>query len=204
MVDIFFNGLVVGSSGYALSQLQFTENPFIFSGCVVGLCHGLLGLYMNIVEGSSNSQMAFELPQSNDSMVRKLQNLTESCMEITIVPLVNIDLYLKSQQSSPLAMGHGLFIVPLAFDVAFKLFDTDGERNSADTLKELTSLGNIVSLVFLSVNESHLPYGLLAMSALTAQYGPVVMENILKGSGANISLMGYSLLFALIPNAVGI
>ncbi|XP_073828395.1 uncharacterized protein [Musca autumnalis] len=204
MVDAIFNSLLVGSSGYALSLVTPGEHPFIFTACAVGLCHGILGLYGNIVEGSSNSQRANETPIADDSWICKTQNLTQSCIDIITVPLINIDLYMQSQQSSALALGHGLFVIPLAFDLSFKVFDTaEGDGNATETLKELTVLGNIVSLVFLSVNENNLPYGLMAMSALLAEYGSSAMENMLRGSGANIALMGYSLFFSLIPEAIG-
>lgn len=202
MVDAIFNSLLVGSSGYALSLVAPAEHPFIFTACAVGLCHGILGLYGNIVEGSSNSQRAADAPTADDSAMCQFQNLTQTCVDIVTVPLINIDLYMQSQQSSALALGHGLFVVPLVFDLSFKIFDSEGDGNATETLKELTILGNIVSLVFLSVNENNLTYGLMAMSALLAQFGSNAMENILRGSGANIALMGYSLMFSLIPEAI--
>uniref|UniRef100_A0A1I8Q0L7 Uncharacterized protein n=1 Tax=Stomoxys calcitrans TaxID=35570 RepID=A0A1I8Q0L7_STOCA len=202
MVDAIFNGLVVGTSSYALSQLQPSESPFLYTACAMGLCHGLLSLYGNIMEGSSNSENAATYPGPSDSMVRRLQSLTESCVEIASVPLINMDFYLRSQQSSPLAMGHGLFVIPLMVDLSWQLFSGNQNENGTETLKELNTLGNIVSLVFLSVNEGNLAYGIMAVSALMAQYGPMIMENSLRGSGANTALIGYSLFFALIPAAL--
>lgn len=204
MVDAVFNSLLVGSSSYALAVVEPMEHPFIFTACAVSLCHGLLGFYSNIKEGLSNSQLAANdsTTQSNDSWVQQFHSLTQSCVDIISVPLINIDLYQMSQQSSPLALGHGLFIVPLIFDLSFKLLDVERDASGTETLKELTTLGNIVSLVFLSANENHLPYGLMAMSAFFAQYGSMFMESSYKGSGANAALLGLSMFFAMIPTAL--
>ncbi|XP_061401733.1 uncharacterized protein LOC133337530 [Musca vetustissima] len=203
MVDAIFNGLLVGSSGYALSLVAPAKHPFLFTACAVGLYHGVFGLYANIIEGRSNSQKSLDPPSAEDSFMRKAQHITQCCVDIMTVPLINIDLYMLSEQSSSLALGHALFVVPLVFDLTFKIFDNeDGEDSATETLKELSILGNVVSLVFLSVNENNLIYGLMAMSALLAQFGSNVMENMLRGSGANIALMGYSLLLSLIPEAI--
>lgn len=204
MIDAVFNSLLVGSSSYALAVVEPMEHPFIFTACAVSLCHGLLGFYSNIKEGLSNSQLAANdsTTQSHDSWVQQIHSLTQSCVDIISVPLINIDLYQMSQQSSPLALGHGLFIVPLIFDLSFKLLDVERDASGTETLKELTTLGNIVSLVFLSANENHLPYGLMAMAAFFAQYGSMFMESSYKGSGANAALLGYSMFFAMIPTAL--
>lgn len=194
VMDTIFNGLILGTSGYAMCMIKPAEQPFAFSACVVGFCHGCVGLYTRFVGNSCSSE---------GKCTNSMKRLTTSCVEIISVPLVNMDLYHCSQQSSALALGHGLFIIPLAFDLSLKLFSADGdEGESTAVLIDLTVLGNIVSLLFLAINESNTPAGLMALSAFIGFSGSLLMEYLLPGTGECTMLAGYAGLFAFLPEAL--
>lgn len=197
ILDTVFNGLLMGTSGYSMLTLNPLEHPFAFSASAVGFCHGCAGIYTRFLDSSCGAE------GSDGKCVNSLKKLTTSCIEIVTVPLINMDLYRSSQQSSALALGHGLFIIPLAFDLSWKFFATDVEEGeSAAVLKDLTILGNIVSLLFFAVNESNCPAGIMSLLAFSANYGSVMMESLLSGTGENFCLGVYALLLSLVPSAL--
>ncbi|KAH8276750.1 hypothetical protein KR044_008143, partial [Drosophila immigrans] len=174
-MDALFNSLLVVSSGYAMYTLHPLQTPYGYAAATLSLVHGLVG----VVRAAS----------SDDDECNRLRQITSGVMELVPLPLANIELYLKS--SSPqLAMAHGCFVVPLAFDVVAKWRDV--EDNSTATLKDLTLLGNIVSLLFLGVNQSSNVYGGMAAIAFAARYGSVLFDYYWEGLGVHINLMANS------------
>uniref|UniRef100_A0A1B0BPG2 Uncharacterized protein n=1 Tax=Glossina palpalis gambiensis TaxID=67801 RepID=A0A1B0BPG2_9MUSC len=189
MVDAVFSGILLGTTGYAMVSVSPIERPYAYTACTVGFCHALAGLVKSLV--------------SKKNFTKRIKRLTCSCLEIMTVPLINIELYLKSEQSSPLALGHGLFIVPLAFDVITKVApNEEGDEIATQTLKDLTILGNIISLLFLAANENISVYGLMALAAFTAKYGAILMDNLLTSTGEGTSLIAYAILLGLVPMAL--
>ncbi|XP_037828140.1 uncharacterized protein LOC119616066 [Lucilia sericata] len=197
ILDTVFNGLLIGTSGYAMFAVNPVDHPFAFAACAVGFCHGCTGIYTRFFDSSCGAE------GSEGKCRNRVKKLTSSCMEIITVPLANMDLYRSSQQTNALALGHGLFIIPLAFDLTLKYLATEGdEGESTAILKDLTVLGNIVSLLFFAVNENNLPAGLMALSAFFSYSGSMVMEYMLNGTEENSSLAGYALFFAFMPSAL--
>uniref|UniRef100_A0A1A9UZ95 Uncharacterized protein n=1 Tax=Glossina austeni TaxID=7395 RepID=A0A1A9UZ95_GLOAU len=189
MVDAVFSGILLGTTGYAMISVSPAERPYAFTACTVGFCHAIAGLAKSLV--------------SHKNVTKRVKRLTCSCLEIMTVPMINIELYLKSEQSNPLALGHGLFIVPLAFDVITKVAQNEeGNEIAAQTLKDLTILGNIISLLFLAANENISVYGLMALTAFTAKYGAILMDNLLSSTGEGTSLIAYAILLGLVPMAL--
>ncbi|KAI9588898.1 hypothetical protein GQX74_007067 [Glossina fuscipes] len=189
MVDAVFSGILLGTTGHALVSVTPFQHPYAFCACAVGFCHALAGLVESIA--------------CEDRCTTCFKRLTCSCIEIMTLPMLNIEFYLKSDQSSPLALGHGLFVVPLAFDLLTKVSpNAETEDISTRTLKDLTILGNIVSLLFLAANENNAVYGMMVLAAFIAKYGAMFMENIIAGTGECTGLLGYSLLFGLVPMAL--
>lgn len=194
VMDTIFNGLMLGTSGYAMYTINPAEQPFAFSACVVGFWHGCVGLYTRFLDSNCGE---------DGKCTNRLKRLTTSCVEIITVPLINMDLYKNSQQSNALALGHGLFIIPLAFDMSLKVFAGEGEEGeSTAILIDLTVLGNIVSLLFLAINESNTPAALMALSAFIGYSGSLLMEYLLPGSGENTMLAGYAAVFGFLPAAI--
>ncbi|KAM7349302.1 uncharacterized protein ACRADG_008305 [Cochliomyia hominivorax] len=199
IMDALFNGLLVGTSGYAMYVVKPSEHPIAFTAAAVGFCHGCAGIYTRFIDSSCDSE------GSEGKCTNNFKKLTSNCMEIVTVPLVNMDLYGSSDQSNALALGHGLFIIPLAFDMTFKFFGTEGDGDeSTAILKDLTVLGNIVSLLFFAVNESNFAAGIMSFAAFFSYSGSMVMEYMLRGTEENSCLAGYALFFAYLPQALGI
>ncbi|XP_064555678.1 uncharacterized protein LOC135440443 [Drosophila montana] len=179
-MDALFNSLLVVSSGYAMYTLHPTQTPYGYAAAAVSLVHGLLG----VMRAANN----------DDDECNRLRQITSGIMELVPLPLTNIELYLKS--SSPhLAMAHGCFLVPLAFDVVSKWRDI--EDNSTVTLKDLTLLGNVVSLLFLGVNQSSNVYGGMAAIAFAARYGSVMFDYYWEGLGVHFNLLANSAFIVL-------
>ncbi|XP_067636999.1 uncharacterized protein [Eurosta solidaginis] len=189
-LSMVFNGLLVGASGFALYSIQPAEHPYAFSACAFGLCHGLLGIIH-----------AYKKGDEGDSC-NKIREISTSCMEIVQLPLINIELYLASSNTSALALGHGLFVIPLAFDLIAKLFTEEGDDSNTNTLKDLTILGNIVSLTFLAVNESNYTYVSMAITAFLTKYGAILLDSYWEGALENTVLLGYSIFTMLANNAI--
>ncbi|XP_053947755.1 uncharacterized protein LOC129237995 [Anastrepha obliqua] len=184
-LSMVFNGLLVGASGFALYTMPPAEHPYAFSACAFGLCHGLLGMIHYYKQDSEDCS--------------KIHDVSTSVMEIIQLPLINIELYLASSESSALALGHGLFVIPLAFDLIAKLFTEEGDDSNTNTLKDLTILGNIMSLTFLAVNESNYTYVSMAITAFLTKYGAILLDSYWEGSLENTVLTGYSL-FTFLAN----
>lgn len=208
MLKYFLNGLLLGSSGYGLYRISPTENPFAFSACAVGFAHSLVGFWQGkcMCPEPNSGQGGHEQGQQQgegESAGSRMQDIFSSCLDVVIVPLLNIEFYKRSEQSNPLAMGHGLFIVPLVFEICHKLFNSSAPEDvSNQALKELTILGNLVSLLFLSANDSNGVYGVIAIEAFAAKYCAVMLENLSSGTGEIFCTVCYSLLFTMIPIAI--
>ncbi|EDV99831.1 uncharacterized protein LOC6565068 [Drosophila grimshawi] len=179
-MDALFNSLLVVSSGYAMYTLHPWQTPYGYAAAALSLVHGLLG----VVRAANN----------DDDECNRARQITSGVMELVPLPLANIELYLKS--SSPhLAMAHGCFVIPLAFDLVAKW--RDSEDNSTATLKDLTLLGNVVSLLFLGVNQSSNVCGSMAAIAMAARYGSVMLEYYWEGLGIHFNLLANSAFIVL-------
>ncbi|XP_043660175.1 uncharacterized protein LOC122624600 [Drosophila teissieri] len=180
LMDALFNSLLVVSSGYAMYTLHPLETPYGYATAALSLVHGILGM----VRAASN----------DDDECNRVRLITSGIMEIVPLPLTNIELYLKSTNPS-LALAHTCFVVPLVYDMMAKWADT--EDTSTETLKELTLLGNVVSLLFLGVNQSSNLYGGLAAIAFAARHGSVILDYYWKGLGAEFNLLAHSMFVVL-------
>ncbi|XP_037726277.1 uncharacterized protein LOC119557565 [Drosophila subpulchrella] len=180
LMDALFNSLLVVSSGYAMYTLQPLETPYGYATAALSLVHGLLG----VVRAASN----------DDDECNRVRLITSGIMEIVPLPLTNIELYLKSSNPS-LALAHGTFVVPLVYDLMAKM--GDNEDTSTETLKELTLLGNVVSLLFLGVNQSSNLYGGMAAIAFGARYGSVILDYYWEGLGVDFTLLAHSMFVVL-------
>ncbi|XP_017110063.2 uncharacterized protein [Drosophila bipectinata] len=180
LMDALLNSLLVVSSGYALYTLRPSETPYGYAAAALSLVHGLLG----VARAASN----------NDDECKRLRLITSGIMEIVPLPLTNIELYLRSTNPS-LALAHGCFVVPLVYDLMAKM--GDNEDTSTETLKELTLLGNVVSMLFLGVNQSSNMYGGMAAIAFAARYGSLVLDNYWGGLGSDFNLLAHSMFIVL-------
>ncbi|XP_017065789.1 uncharacterized protein LOC108104315 [Drosophila eugracilis] len=179
-MDALFNSLLVVSSGYAMYTLHPLETPYGYGTAALSLVHGILGV--------------LRAAKNDDDECNRMRLITSGIMEIVPLPLTNIQLYLRSNNPS-LALAHGCFVVPLIYDLIAKM--GDNEDISTETLKELTLLGNVVSLLFLGVNQSKYLYGGLAAVAFAARYGSVILDYYKEGLGADFILLAQSVFVVL-------
>ncbi|KAH8272756.1 hypothetical protein KR026_010706 [Drosophila bipectinata] len=191
-VSCVLNVLLCGATGFGFVKIGSpAEHPYAFSACVIGFCHGLFGL----VEFAAGSDTT-----------KSMKETTTSVMEIVPLPLVNVDLYLGAE-SNNIALGHGLFIVPLAVSVILGMVK-GGEDGGEDggpmaTLKTLTILGNITSLLYLAINESSWNLAGMAYLAFMAKFGAQFCEeNVSEGCGEPITYVSWSGFFVLAAMAL--
>ncbi|XP_034652470.1 uncharacterized protein LOC117891230 [Drosophila subobscura] len=180
VMDALLNSLLVVSSGYAMYTLHPVQHPYGYGAATVSLVHGLLG----VVRATRN----------DDDECNRLRLIMSGVMEIAPLPLLNIELYLKSS-SNGLALAHGCFVVPLAYDMLAKM--GDNEDSATESLKELTLLGNLVSLLFLGVNQSSNIYGAMAAVVFGARYGSLILDYYQEGLGSDFRLLSNSLFIVL-------
>ncbi|XP_043658196.1 uncharacterized protein LOC122623240 [Drosophila teissieri] len=190
-VSSVLNVVLCGAAGFGFYKIGPSEHPYAFTACVLGFCHGLFGLVSGL---------------TGDENVKKVTETTTSIMEIIPLPLVNVDLYLGAE-SNNIALGHGLFIVPLGVSVILSFFKgesgDEGEGSPLDTLKTLTILGNITSLLYLAINESSWNLGGMAFLAFMAKFGAKFFEEqISEGSGEPVTYLSWSGFYVLTAMAV--
>ncbi|XP_030385205.1 uncharacterized protein LOC115632266 [Scaptodrosophila lebanonensis] len=180
LLGALFNSLLAVSSGYAMYSLHPLEKPYGFVAAAFSLMHGVLGVV--------------RAAKDDDDECNRVRAITSGIMDIVPLPLVNVELYLRSSNPS-LAFAHGCFIIPLGYDLLAKLADTDD--SSTETLKELTLLGNVVSLLFLGVNQSSNMYGSMAAIPFGTRYGSIILDHYWKGLGADFQLLANSTFMVL-------
>ncbi|KAH8276745.1 hypothetical protein KR044_008138 [Drosophila immigrans] len=188
-VSGILSAVLCGATGYGFYAMGPQEHPYAFTACVIGFCHGLLGL-VECLTGDSNVSSAKET--------------TNSILEIVPLPLVNVDLFFGGEGNN-IALGHGLFIVPMAISAIVGLVkgsESDGDA-TRDTLKLLTILGNITSLCYLAVNEGSWVMGGMAALAFMAKYGAEFLEQQIEGSGQPVKYLSWSGFYFLTTMAVG-
>lgn len=162
-VSCALSAVLCGVTGYGFSMIAPQEHPYAFTACVIGFCHGLLGVINTFAE--------------NDNLTTA-KKISSSILDIVPVPLVNVDLFLNGEGNN-IGLGHGLFIVPLAVSVLIALFKGEGEESEAlETLKVMTVLGNITSLVYLAFNDGSWVEGGMAFLAFMSKYGTEFIEGL--------------------------
>ncbi|EDW65678.1 uncharacterized protein [Drosophila virilis] len=187
-VSGILNAVLCGVTGYGFYAMPPQSHPYAFSACLIGFCHGLLGL----IECISGSEQ-----------VKSARETTNSILEIVPLPLVNIDIFFGGE-SNNIALGHGLFIVPMAISVLVGLIKGEGGEgdDAVETLKLLTILGNITSLCYLAINEGSYYMGGMAFLAFMAKYGSEFLETQIEGSGDPIKYISWSGFYLLTSFAI--
>lgn len=187
-VSCILHAVLCGVTGYGFYLVAPQEHPYAFSACVIGFCHGLLGL-VDCITGDSNAKSAKET--------------TDAILELVPLPLVNIDLFFSGEANN-IALGHGLFMVPLAISLMIAFFkDTSAEEEAYETLKLMTILGNITSLCYLAVNDNSSVEGAMAFLAFMAKYGAEYLDTQVEDTLVPIKYLSWSGFFFLSTMAIG-
>ncbi|XP_037961182.1 uncharacterized protein LOC119690237 [Teleopsis dalmanni] len=189
MFTILANTILIGVAGYGIYHLKAAEVPFAYSACAYGLCHGIIDLVSYLKQECNFCQ--------------KIKEMSGSIMRLMPISMVNIEFYLKSEESKSLAFCHAFFVVPLIFEVLVSFFAEDErEISSADTLKDLTILGNIISLIFLSLNERNVLYGVIAMIEIVTNYSYILTERFYDDADDDQSTLGHILFYYFVIKAL--
>lgn len=140
---------------YAAYNMPPETNPYAFAACAVGIIYGIFGL----VGGQEDSQ----------SIVKYVvDDLSD------FVPLAMMNIEIFQMLNKPYAFAHALFVIPLVLDLIAKLFGEASDDEATQTLKHVSNLGNIVSLLYLSYMEDNYMFGYVALSYLAAHTGMLI------------------------------
>lgn len=189
-ISAVFSAFLAGAAGYACLKIT-PDHPYAFTACALICCHGIMGVAADLFVCDPNSRRCL-----------KFKSISASIIETAPLPLINIQLYLNSTQNDALAMGHCLFIIPTVYDVYAKIFHDNQEDNATETLKDLNALGNIVSLVFLAVNENRFVYGAMAFVAFLTKYGSWLLDSLYEGTEQNCVMFGDAVFCMLVAKAL--
>ncbi|KAH8343201.1 uncharacterized protein [Drosophila kikkawai] len=155
-----YNGLLCAATGFGLIKIGPSEHPYAFAACVIGFARGVINLVTTLVN-------------EDDETLRELSWIVGHVMDVVPLPLINVSLYLKAE-SNNIALAHGLFLLPLGVTWLLRKLRNEGdfeEFGTVPTLKILTILGNITSLVFLAINDSSWILGGMAALAFMTEIG---------------------------------
>lgn len=163
-VSCALSAALCGVTGYGFAMIAPQDHPFAFTACVIGFCHGLMGIIDTFVDNEN---------------LKTAKKISHEILDIFPVPLVNLDLFLNGEGNN-IGLGHGLFIVPLAVSMLITLIKDDPNDNGEayHTLKLMTILGNITSLVYLAFNDGSWVEGGMAVLAFMAKYGTETIEQL--------------------------
>ncbi|XP_017052108.1 uncharacterized protein LOC108095509 [Drosophila ficusphila] len=179
------NLLLIAACCYAMYSLTPADNPYGYLAAAFSLVHGLLGLLLSFSEEPDECDRTFLI--------------SASILEVIPLPLANVEFYLVSDQSG-VAMVHGLSLIPLFYDMIGKIGDEwDG---SAKTLKDFALLGNIASTFYLAVKDGNHIYGGVAVTAIIARFGALLIDLFAEGFGPHVATVGNAGILALMTYAL--
>ncbi|KAM8717101.1 hypothetical protein ACLKA7_003899 [Drosophila subpalustris] len=184
---LVYNSLLLLTSGLAARKISLQKHPYAFSACVVGGAVAVLGL-IRVIFGDDRDPQQFQI----------LRDVSHSVMEMVPLPLVNMELYIVSHGVGPLALGHGIFVLPLLLDLRCSIVKDRKNCDFTETLRDLLVLGNIVSLGYLSVREGNFLYMRMAITMGMVKYIPIFLDSIQDSAGEDLIVCGSALFFWLL------
>ncbi|SPP79166.1 uncharacterized protein LOC117581923 [Drosophila guanche] len=186
-----YNSFLLCTALRAVQQLQPEEHPFAYAACAVGV----------VVSGLGLLRVIFASGQPNEC--RRLRDVCHGLLELAPLPLANMDLYMQSTgMLSALTLGHACFVLPLSCDLCCSLFKGRQDCDTADSLRNLTILGNIVSLGFLGIMEGNFFYIRMMLVMFAVRYGGVLMDSMQEEASEDLQLCGTALFFHLLGKAL--
>lgn len=185
-----YNGVLLYTAVMSASKMQPEEHPFALAACVVGGITAVFGLL----------RVMFASGQPEEC--RKLRDITHGVLELVPLPLTNMDLYMQSTGWSAVALGHAVFVVPLLCDMSCCLAKNRRDCEISDSLKDLTVLGNIVSLGFLAFMERNFLYLRMMLVMIVVRYGVVLVDSIKEDAGEDLQVCGTALFLYQLGKAV--
>lgn len=169
-----YNSLLLVTSGMTVSQMMPSCHPFACGACVVGGAVAVLGL-LRVLFARKPDEM------------RVVRDVNRGLLELLPLPLVNMELYRRTQGTlSPLVWGHCIILFPLMFDLNCSINHEHTNCNLTDTLRDLTMLGNIISLGYLAYREANSIYLRMTLSMFLVKYTPVLLDYVNDGTGEDM------------------
>ncbi|XP_068151525.1 uncharacterized protein [Drosophila tropicalis] len=188
--NAIFNAILVAACCYTMYQLTPADHPYGFTAAAFSLVHGLFGLVHSMEEQPEDEEC---------EITSRAIMISTSIIETIVLPLANIEFYLKSDQSA-VALVHGLAVIPLFYDMLGKMSD-DLDTNT-ETLKSLAVFGNILSTSYLAYKEENPIYAGVAAAAFIARYCSSLIDGFVQGAGAHVNTLGTATILALMTYAL--
>ncbi|XP_022226745.2 uncharacterized protein LOC111076969 [Drosophila obscura] len=186
-----YNSLLLCTALRVVQHLKPEEYPFAYAAGAVGVAVAGLGLLRVIFASGQPTEC------------RRLRDISHGFLELAPLPLVNMDLYMQSTgMMSAVTLGHACFVLPLSFDLCCSLFKGRHDCDTGDSLRNLTILGNIVSLGFLGMMERNFFYIRMMLVMIAVRYGGVLMDSMQEDAGEDMQVCGTALFFHLLGKAL--
>ncbi|KAH8333699.1 hypothetical protein KR059_002578 [Drosophila kikkawai] len=176
-----YNGVLLYTAVTSACKMQPEEHPFALAACVVGGIAAVFGI-LRVVFASGQPEEC-----------RKLRDITHGVLELVPLPLTNMDFYMQSTGLSAVTLGHAVFILPLVCDMRCCLAKNRIDCEISDGLKDLTILGNLVSLGFLAFVERNFLYLRMMLVMAVVRYGVVLVDSIKENAGEDLQVCGTAL-----------
>ncbi|EDW52044.1 uncharacterized protein LOC6611583 [Drosophila sechellia] len=185
-----YNGLLLASAVCTGRKMQSEQHPFAMVACVVVGFSAVFGL-LRVIFASGQPEEC-----------QQLRDITSGVLELAPLPLANMDFYMQSTGLSPIALGHAFFVLPLFCDLGCSLAKDRRDCAFSDSLRNLTILGNIVSLGFLAYVERNFLYLRMVLVMIVVKYGVVLVDSIKEDAGEDLQVCGTALFMHLLGKAV--
>ncbi|KAH8385365.1 uncharacterized protein LOC110177029 [Drosophila serrata] len=185
-----YNGILLYTAVSSGCKMQPEEHPLALVACMVGGITAVFGL-LRVIFASGQPEEC-----------RKLRDITHGVLELVPLSLTNMDLYMQSTGWSAVTLGHGFFLLPLLCDMRCCLAKNRVDCGISDSLKDLTILGNIVSLGFLAFVERNFLYLRMMLVMAAIRYGVVLVDSIRENAGEDLQVCGTALFLYQLGKAV--
>ncbi|KAH8370070.1 hypothetical protein KR093_002115 [Drosophila rubida] len=180
ILDLFFNLVLVGSSGYGLYALTPADQPYGYTAAAFCFIHGLLGVVRSFESDVDECSRSFFV--------------STSIVDVLPLPLANIEFYLQSSLSG-LAMVHAMSLILLLYDTMGNL--GDDWDSATETVKDLSLLANVGSAMYLGIQEENYFHVGIAVSAIIARYGSALVSIFLPEFGPHVDKLSKSAIIGL-------
>ncbi|KAH8237525.1 hypothetical protein KR038_003738 [Drosophila bunnanda] len=185
-----YNGILLYTAVTSGCKMQPEEHPFALVACMVGAVTATFGLL----------RVIFASGQPDEC--RKLRDITYGVLELVPLSLINMDFYRHSTGWSGVTVAHAFFLVPLVCDMRCCMAKNRVDCETSDSLKDLTVLGNIVSLGFLAYVERNFLYLRMMLVMAVVRYGVVLVDSIRENAGEDLQVCGTALFLYQLGKAV--
>ncbi|EDW05006.1 GH10086 [Drosophila grimshawi] len=187
-----YNGLLLTTSGLAMRHLSLERQTFAFVACLVGGAAALVGLCRALF-GSSTTITGRS----------RARDVCQGMLELVPLPLINMQLYEHRLGLGNVVLAHGILLLPpLLLDLRCSLVKERKNCDLTETLRDLSMLGNIVSLLFLAAREHNFLYMRMGLVMLLVKYYPVLADSAQEETGEDLIVCGSALLFHQLGHAL--